>query len=197
VSNNWTSSHSSKKICLNSFRDSRQSEFGIHIELQVPRGSRLKSNSHNASSLAPHLHLLCYQPPTHQTSNTETCVSLFSSSSRPLLRFSFEDVTRGMETLPNLIVDCLLMRYSGQSSSSIDARDLDASAVATATQAVAESRYPYTKKIKTTSTKSHSTTPLATRAVSTPGNEPLATSSCIPSSICVDKISPCGHRYGG
>jgi hypothetical protein len=191
-----TSSHSSKKICLNSFRYSRQSEFGIHIELQVPRGSRLKSNSHNASSLAPHLHLLCYQPHTHQTSNIETCVSLFSSSSRPLSRFSFEDVTQGMRTLPNLMMDCLLMGYSGQSSSSIDARDLEASPVATATQVVAESRYPYTKKVKTT-TKVHSTTPLATRAVSTAGNEPLATSSCIPSSICVDKISPCGHRYGG
>jgi hypothetical protein len=87
------------------------------------------------------------------------------------------------------------MRYSGQPSSSIDARDLDASPVATVTQVVAESRYPYTKKVKTT-TKLHSTT-LATRAVSTAGNEPLATSSCIPSSICVDKISPCGHRYGG
>jgi hypothetical protein len=147
---------------------------------------------------------ICFPPPplvlpiSHPSNiNIETCVSLFSSSSRPLLRFLFEDATQGMRPLTSLTVDCLLMRYSGQPSSSIDARDLDASPVATATQAVAESRYPYTKKIKTTSTKSHSTTPLATRAVSTAVNEPLTTSSCIPNSICVDKISPCGHRYGG
>ncbi|KAI4737382.1 hypothetical protein E4T50_12143 [Aureobasidium sp. EXF-12298] len=82
-------------------------------------------------------------------------------------------------------------------SSSVEARDLNASPVAT--QTVSESRYPYTKKFKTTSTSttSYSTTPLATRAVSTAGSEPSTTSSCIPHSICVDKISPCGKRYGG
>ncbi|KAH0285103.1 hypothetical protein M436DRAFT_67799 [Aureobasidium namibiae CBS 147.97] len=80
-------------------------------------------------------------------------------------------------------------------SSSVEARDLNASPVAT--PAVSESRYPYTKKVKTTSATSYSTTPLATRAVSTAGSGPSATSSCVPHSICVDKISPCGKRYGG
>jgi len=89
------------------------------------------------------------------------------------------------------------MQFSGSASSSVQARDVDASPVAAAIQVVSESRYPYTKKIKTSSIISHSTTPLATRVVSTAVNIPLATSTCTPHSICVDKISPCGKRYGG
>ncbi|CAD0091246.1 unnamed protein product [Aureobasidium vineae] len=79
--------------------------------------------------------------------------------------------------------------------------NFDTSPVATATQTVSESRYPYTKKIKTTPTKTPSTTPLATRAVTTDIDESetgeVSTSSCTPSSICVDMINSCGHRYGG
>jgi hypothetical protein len=90
------------------------------------------------------------------------------------------------------------MPFSGSASSSVQARDVDTSPAATA-QVVAESRYPYTKKINTSlkSIISHSTTPLATRVVSTATNIPLAISTCTPHSICVDKISPCGKRYGG
>ncbi|KAI4843673.1 hypothetical protein E4T44_06613 [Aureobasidium sp. EXF-8845] len=84
----------------------------------------------------------------------------------------------------------------GSASSSVQARGVASSPSAIA-QVVAESRYPYTKKIKTSFTISYSTTPLATRVVSTAVNIPLATSTCTPHSICVDKISPCGKRYGG
>ncbi|KAI4723937.1 hypothetical protein E4T49_08338 [Aureobasidium sp. EXF-10728] len=88
-------------------------------------------------------------------------------------------------------------------SSSVAVRDEQASPVVTATQSVSESRYPYTKKIKTspTSTKTPSTTPLATRTVTNDVDEPevgeVSTSNCTPSSICVDMINSCGHRYGG
>lgn len=87
------------------------------------------------------------------------------------------------------------MRYSEHVSSSVEARDANDSPAAT--QTVSESRYPYTKKVKVTSTTSYSTTPFATRAVSNVDNQPLTTSSCVPHSVCVDKISPCGKRYGG
>jgi hypothetical protein len=95
-----------------------------------------------------------------------------------------------------LIVKIILMLFSGSASSSVQARDVDTSPLATA-HVVSESRYPYTKKIKTSSARSYSTTPLATRVVSTAVNIPLAASTCTPHSICVDKISPCGKRYGG
>lgn len=87
------------------------------------------------------------------------------------------------------------MRFSEHVSSSVEARDANDSPVAT--QTVSESRYPYTKKVKPTSITSYSTTPLATRVVSNADNQPSTTSSCVPHSVCVDKISPCGKRYGG
>ncbi|KAI5199423.1 hypothetical protein E4T39_06244 [Aureobasidium subglaciale] len=86
----------------------------------------------------------------------------------------------------------------GNGISTIDTRNLGAApaATATATSSVLASKYPYTKKIKTPSTKKSvaATTPLATRAVTTEVEEVEA---CVPHSICVDKISPCGKRYGG
>ncbi|KAG9872651.1 hypothetical protein KCU63_g622, partial [Aureobasidium melanogenum] len=85
-------------------------------------------------------------------------------------------------------------------SSYIDGRDLDASPVATATHKV-PAKSPYTKKHKVTSTKTTTTTPLATRAVTTDAETPeaaeLSTSTCTPVSICVDAINSCGMRYGG
>ncbi|THW94181.1 hypothetical protein D6D17_08085 [Aureobasidium pullulans] len=77
-------------------------------------------------------------------------------------------------------------------SSSIDARELSPSAAVVATSA-SKSTYPYTKKIKTVSTQP-TTTPLPTRALTTEVEDP---EDCVPHSICVDKISPCGKRYGG
>ncbi|KAI4740727.1 hypothetical protein E4T50_08847 [Aureobasidium sp. EXF-12298] len=86
-------------------------------------------------------------------------------------------------------------------SSSIDARDLDASPVATAAHKATEPKPKYTKRYKTTSTKITTTTPLATRAVTTDAETSeaaeLSTSSCTPVSICVDAINSCGMRYGG
>ncbi|KAH0365940.1 hypothetical protein KCU65_g5656, partial [Aureobasidium melanogenum] len=105
-------------------------------------------------------------------------------------------------------------------SSSINARDLNASPVAPAAHKVAKAKAP-AKKHKTTSTMTTSTTttsamttsttttsamttstttamttPLATRAVATDSDE-LSISTCIPQSICVDAINSCGMRYGG
>ncbi|KAH0278124.1 hypothetical protein KCU91_g2714, partial [Aureobasidium melanogenum] len=86
-------------------------------------------------------------------------------------------------------------------SSSIDARDLDASPVATAAHKVPATKSSYTKKHKATSTKTTTTTPLATRAVTTDAETSeaaeLSTSTCTPVSICVDAINSCGMRYGG
>ncbi|KAI5250799.1 hypothetical protein E4T42_04761 [Aureobasidium subglaciale] len=84
----------------------------------------------------------------------------------------------------------------GIDASSVDTRNLDAAPAATATVTSVSVISKYTKKIKTPSTKTSAaaTTPLATRAVTTEIEEVEA---CVPHSICVDKISPCGKRYGG
>ncbi|KAG9700539.1 hypothetical protein KCU95_g729, partial [Aureobasidium melanogenum] len=85
-------------------------------------------------------------------------------------------------------------------SSTIDARDLNASPVAAAHK-VPEAKPRYTKKYKVTPAKTATTTPLATRAVTTDAETSEAaefsTSTCTPHSICVDAINSCGMRYGG
>lgn len=167
----------------------RRRKARIHIQLEFPRGGR----SNQTHTKLRH----SFPIPTFRVTNfthydMRFAIFIFISTSLALLIPRCDTGYARLGSDNNAGSRSNEASNSDHASSSIDARELSPSAVVVATSA-SKSTYPYTKKIKTVSTQP-TTTPLPTRALTTEVEDP---EDCVPHSICVDKISPCGKRYGG